>query len=572
MQQLISTFRGFCGSIQFPLQTFTQEAHHFACPLNGRGATTQNNWGIQYIAHGTRLPLSKPSNRYVFLAGVFEWDEPAQDVACTFAQTLSGNRYERLAPGDYCGCVVGEEEVWFFQTPSSHHTIFYMCERQCVRWSTNPRHLVSTRNLDEEALLGCCEGKDLFAYSGIKRLSAGTVVHITTTSERTTPMQQIAPLVFPRDRTELSEMARLCYEVLGEATRPLASCGRTVGVLLSGGIDSSALAAALVHNGAPVVAYHLASPGAASEVADAQAVCQRLAIPLVCVNVSSDARYVSDRWHLDHPYGHAGLRWFEQVADQLVQDGVSLLVTGRGGDPFFGPLYSYGLSTIFSSPVDWREKVAMAMGTLTTDWCLPALLKSIGTSSLISESSLTPSPHRVSPITSAPFFRRCSTLEVPSDAYDVCRFSPQDLVVEGTVWQPRGICVVHPYHHISVQRLAKSLPGAYRLLAYRGQKVTKPVLRLAFANSLPACTIRQRRGPWSSVPHQEYCIGQASYLAHIIGSETSQVVQRGFVDPHHLQRVLTNQQQIRAYYKAIIATTMTELFLRQFEDENVERG
>jgi hypothetical protein len=246
-----------------------------------------------------------------------------------------------------------------------------------------------------------------------------------------------------------------------------------------------------------------------------------------------------------------------------------LLATGRGGDPSFGPKLSYGLCDVFSAPIAGREKLAMVAGALSTDWLLPALIKSIrASSSLINERSLAPTVVNPYAIKTAPFFRQRS-LHPPPDPnlYDVTCFSPQDLALKSTIWQSRGMCVTHPYHHIAVQRLAASIPAAYRLLPYRGRKVVKPVLRWAFAGKLPPQAVRQRRGPWLSFPHQDYCIQQASYLAQLIGSPTSQVVQRGIVDSGQLQRVLDDHQLLRAYYKAVIATAMTELFLRQFDDE-----
>ena len=471
-----------------------------------------------------------------------------------------------LPSGEYCGCFVSQEDIWFFKTRSSNQTIFYTRDHEIIRWSTNPRQHVAAQNLNEEALAWWCTGKDSFVYKGLEVIDAGMVTHINATSTQSTLFDQITPFVFPR-RVALQDLATVCYEALRTATRPIAAAKRKVGILLSGGIDSSAVAAVLVHNGADVVAYHFHYSGAADELADAQAVFHILGIPLVIIQVSSTSDYLSEDWRFSHPYNHAGLRWFEQVADQAAQDGVTLMITGRGGDPSFGPHQSYGLYDIFSAPIVWQEKVAMTAGALSTDWLLPALLKSIWrSSSLINESSLAPTTIKQHTVTTAPFFRQRSPYSSPSaNLYDVTSFSPQDLVLESMIWQPRGICIIHPYHHVAVQQLAIGLPAAYRLLPYRGKKVIKPVLRWAFADHLPPQAVRQRRGPWLSVPHQDYCIREASYLAQLVGSATSQVAQRGFIDTIQFQWVLNDHRMLRTHYKTVIATAMTELYLRQFD-------
>ena len=122
----------------------------------------------------------------------------------------------------------------------------------------------------------------------------------------------------------------------------------------------------------------------------------------------------------------------------------------------------------------------------------------------------------------------------------------------------------HPYHHTAVQRLAASIPSAYRLIVYRGVKVTKPILRIAYADDLPPQVVRHRSGMWTSAPHQEYCLNHTSYLAQLLGTQEAQVVQRDIIDPVQLTQVLQNRQQTRRFASILIATAMTELFLRQW--------
>jgi asparagine synthase (glutamine-hydrolysing) len=156
----------------------------------------------------------------------------------------------------------------------------------------------------------------------------------------------------------LSELATLARSALCDATRPLAQARAKVGLLLSGGIDSAAVAAALASQGANVTAYHLQfGHPAADESAYAQAVCQALSLPLVIIPARTEADYLSDQWRFPHPYGHAGLRWMQLLAEQAERDGITFLTTGRGGDPAFGPLDSYGLSDICSAPITATEKV-----------------------------------------------------------------------------------------------------------------------------------------------------------------------------------------------------------------------
>src|SRR5258708_2080046 len=205
----------------------------------------------------------------------------------------------------------------------------------------------------------------------------------------------------------------------------------------------------------------------------------------------------------------------------------------------------------------------MTLGAISTDWLLPDLLQSLRPSiSLISESSLVSMAVPSSP--AIPFFRQ-QPIKQDVDIFDPMRFSPQDLVLEKTLWQPKGIRVVHPFFSPVIQHFSQSIPTAYRLLPMQGMKVTKPILRLAWAGILPPAVLRFRRRTWVSVPHQEYCIHCASDLAQLLGSKSAHVVQLGIVDPIKVHEVLSRVRDIRAWYDVLIATAMTELFLASRE-------
>jgi asparagine synthase (glutamine-hydrolysing) len=250
------------------------------------------------------------------------------------------------------------------------------------------------------------------------------------------------------------------------------------------------------------------------------------------------------------------------IAEHAKRDEVSLLTTGRGGDPSFGPLDSYGLVDICSAPIAPTEKFQMVAGAISTDWLLPDIVKSLGRfHSLINERSLSSGPQERY---QAPPFLCHQSEGVPlQEPYEQTGFSPQDLVLETSIWQPHGLRIIHPYHHQAVQYVGRRIPTAYRLIPYRGMRVVKPVLRLAFAGLLPPLILQQKRGGWLSVPSQEYCVKHIPELLELLGDEQTRVRKLGILDPQALRVVLGSHQLTRIYAKELIATAMTELFLRQ---------
>ncbi len=144
-------------------------------------------------------------------------------------------------------------------------------------------------------------------------------------------------------------------------------------------------------------------------------------------------------------------------------------------------------------------------------------------------------------------------------------FSPRDVALELSLWKPYGVRVCHPFRNVAIQALSARLPAAYRLFPYKGLKVVKPVLRLACADWLPPLVVRHRWGSWLDAPGQSFCVAYAPQLQELLGSTTSEVIRRGIVDPLRLRSVLTSETYTRANYAALLATAMTELFLRQMQ-------
>src|SRR6266496_6250110 len=188
-QELVLTYRGFCGQVQLPMQALSSTAESIG-PSQYVPVQRKENWTIQYIhssSHDILSPLPQSAaQEYVLLAGMFFCSEPLHCFVASLAQALKESRYTTLPPGEYCGCLVTEENIWFFKTRASNETVFYTRHHEGVSWSTNPRQIVSAQNLDEEALMWCCAGKDTFVYTGVEYVAAGTVVCINATSAQST--------------------------------------------------------------------------------------------------------------------------------------------------------------------------------------------------------------------------------------------------------------------------------------------------------------------------------------------------------------------------------------------------
>ncbi|WP_169314250.1 asparagine synthase C-terminal domain-containing protein [Streptomyces piniterrae] len=479
--------------------------------------------------------------------------------AAEFPQTFT----DLLAqlPAELSGCVVTPERVVIFRGLTSPDQIFFRRSRAGVEWSSDPRDLLDGRfpEFDRETLWRSCRGEDVFVYPGLGRLRSGQLVAFDPEATWTQQYERTTPMALPR-RTTLREYARLTYDLLLDETRPYAGCGdRRVGILLSGGVDSATVLAALVDHGADVIAYHMGTDDpSADESGYARQVCRHLRVPLVTVErASEDEDYFSTGADFPHPFNHVWLRSLERVADRVAADGVHILTSGLEGDMLFGPL-RYGLHDIVAGDVRRREKLRMLQGLLATRWELSRILRSARPSySLYADQAALDEVELGSD-----FLIPHPDAAPETDDLD---YAPQEQTLNLGLWRPRGIHLAKPWGGRDLRRLAARIPDAYRLIPYGGRTIDKPVLRLAASHRLPPDVWRHYGRTWLGSPDENWCLRHAEVLARILGGPDTRLTALGIVDPVRIHEVLADPRALRRNAENLLCSAMVELFLRDLE-------
>ncbi|GCE46299.1 asparagine synthase [Thermosporothrix hazakensis] len=549
---LATQYVGFDGHLQRDQLSLFQYRHAVRSTTFRQGTSLRTV--VQWLRHAEDFPLyASPYTQQdlVLFAGFFP-DLSSSRIASLISHLKQGRSHEGAhLPGEGVGCLLSPGRLFLFKSLPSNENIFYRVTPQIVRWSTNPLDLVDgVQDLDEGAIRHCCRGENVFLPRDLHVVPASQLVVIEQERVHTLPFDHVTPFSCPA-RMSLDAWAQWSRQLLLQAVQPLVSVGR-IGILLSGGIDSSAVAAALTLAGANVTAYHFsfADPDA-SEERFARALCQRLGIPLVAVPVNTgDQDSLSASWDMPHPYSHPGSIWMLQVAQQLHQDGITVLATGRGGDTLFAPATS-GLSTVLRSPISLREKGRMLLGALTTDWSTTALLRSlhpafpvVGKTSMRLEQGQQEEQRR---LRRADFLTSVDGEDVPAiTPVEAGAFSPQDTVLELSVWQPHGIRVCHPFHHKALLRFGATLPDAYRLLPRMGVKIVKPVLKWAWRHDVPSEIITRQWGSWLDAPAQSFCLTSPDRLLAWLATPESSLMRRGILDRGKLLSVLSDPRSIRS--------------------------
>jgi asparagine synthase (glutamine-hydrolysing) len=513
---------------------------------------------------GTGAVLPSPAeNEHVLLSGALA--EPATaELAARIRAALVNEHYEELRQiaGELVGCLVTPEKVYLFKTIiGNSSTIFFRRSGGTVRWSTDPADLVDDpdADIDRAAIWRSCRTEAPFIYHSMDRVRPGQVVVLDQHRTTVVEYDRIIPMALPR-RTTLPEYAEIAYELLLDAVRPYAGSGR-VGVLLSGGIDSSSVITALVDAGADVIAYHLDTDDQlADESAYARAVCEHLDVPLVSILTDDGAGFLSKSWDFPHPYSNPCYRHLEQAAERVAEDGVTFLTTGREGDILFGPL-RYGVRDVLLGDLRWREKREMLCGVLSSRWQLPDIVKScIFNTCLLADSALVSEDSRWSdfliPMPGIGGAEGCSDFD----------FMVHELTMDLTLFRSRGILLCSPMGSKSLRQLSRRFPRAYRAIPFQGRIIDKPVLRMMLARRLPDLVWRRGGRSWLNSPPQRYALRNTQLLRDLIGSPGSHLVRTGIVDPARLAKALDHPASVRYNAEALIGSAMVELFLRSVEN------
>lgn len=180
-------------------------------------------------------------------------------------------------------------------------------------------------------------------YRGVERVPGGAVVHLADGRWRTERFWR------PRYQEPLEgspeELAEVTRAELRSAVRRTTGSARDVGLLLSGGLDSTSVAASaapvLRDRGGELHAYSQVFPDfpTADESEEIAMVTEHLHLPLTALEVHGGSSLASSLEYLDRfqvpEFSATGFFW-RPLARRADADGMAVLLSGEGGDEVFG--------------------------------------------------------------------------------------------------------------------------------------------------------------------------------------------------------------------------------------------
>jgi asparagine synthase (glutamine-hydrolysing) len=274
-----------------------------------------------------------------------------------------------------------------------------------------------------------------------------------------------------------------------ELVAAVARCADTqeqVGLSLSGGLDSSCLAAALHANGITAPVFQLRADGDdGDERAAAAAVAARLGLPLTTVDVTPAA--LDALPHLtalaDQPLGDPSILAVHQVALAAAAAGVRVLLTGEGADELFLGYRRY-------AALRWLPRLPSRFATAGWSMRGPARLLRAACAEDPAQTLLEVTP---------PAFRR-SVLDGDAARQAHRSRAPARTPTEAATGDLGGYlrCDLLPKVDIAtmaagIESRCPFLAASFADVAPASRSTGKTILRAAFADVLPRATLRLRK-------------------------------------------------------------------------------
>lgn len=432
-------------------------------------------------------------------------------------------------------------------------------------------------------------------FKSIQKLAPGH--HLTVERGKVT-IQRYWDLHFTQDRWDrtFDDVVEELYELLGSTVRDHMIADVPVGVLLSGGVDSSAvLNFAVQGTGKNVKAFTIGFDG--NQVVDerpyARKVAERFGAEHHELSITAEDFWnflPSYVWHMEEPVCEPPAVALHYISE-LARKHVKVLLSGEGGDEafagypnypnmlrlerirkFLGPLArptgALGdfAGNLFGS--DRLQRYGNALGrpladhyfsrtsTPTTTFNRPAgryFSPSFlaATSKNAAASFMT---HLLRPMENSPLLDRLLYTDTKT-------WLPDDLLVKADkITMASSLELRVPLLDHKVLEFAASLRPEHKVLGHE----TKRVLKAAFAKALPE-EILTRKKVGFPVPYSQWLSGPlASRVREIVLSDKAE--NRGYYNMSAVEQLLDAHERTSRHPKAVFSLLVVELWHRQFVD------
>lgn len=269
-------------------------------------------------------------------------------------------------------------EVWLGRDRLGIKPLVWTDHAGTVAWASEAKALAPVRPLEPDpvqavfAVAGRLERSARnTAFLGVHRLEPGHLLHVaprhSPRSRRWWSLEEVVDEAYHRELAGLDDAARADRfdRLLHAAIDRMVVSDAPLGVFLSGGVDSSLVAAIAGRSNVPPALYTADVAGTRSEAGAARVVAEHLGRGLTLAAFAT-ADVLDDwalaTWHAEAPIvTHMNALPFRRLAARAAADGTKGALTGEGADELFfgyGEIAAARIATIAGAPLAAARRMA----------------------------------------------------------------------------------------------------------------------------------------------------------------------------------------------------------------------
>ena len=473
------------------------------------------------------------------------------------ASCLRSTRGDFVAATIVNGCALLVRSLEASTTP-----LFYTTNETVVHWSTNIKDLMPDpiQDLELGPLALMAAGENYFPFPSISILPVGHCLILTENQHSMVAYDSWPPPLDLRDEP-IDTISSMIREALLNSLDIRLRNSSSVGLMLSGGIDSSSLAWALAELGVESHNFTWVAPNfrPAQEGPYALAVSQHLHQKFTGIDISKDYvsgfQLIDPEWRFSFPYPHVSFPWMKRLVDSA-SPSIDTLIWGHGGDGVF----ANGLPPRM---LDLPRHLNFFEGLWTL---LQAFALPIPTRTLVLGKEPVSIHDRRRELLRCEYYTSAAR-EAVFDTLDISEPNKTFLhsfALKTNLLNPSGIQLCEPYLDKSLMQIQKSLPPAYFHVPYGGVRVPKPMLRAAMLGRLPGTIVNRDWATNVDALLQLHLVNNVDQYRSILG-HGSILAELGIIDSVRLDGLLDSDTDTRTHMFSILINALTELWLRSLD-------
>lgn len=460
-------------------------------------------------------------------------------------------KYDYLSTikGDFLIIMFDKEKIIVFNSLESQNELFWLYENGWLKIS--PYHYKIDESIDENNLGLLCYGEGINIFKNIKVLKRGQLLTLKKNSSVCISSVETQPINSSvLCNMGLFELSEITYELIKNSIKRKICNRKNIGVMLSGGIDSSVIARVLYDLNVNATFITWASTNSLPDESKyADELCKKLGYKTNKIFVDSDIDLLPKMKAKYFPYTHSVSSWWESACLFAKSQNIDILLSGQFAG-FFDDSFSLKKCTTR------KEMLTNMIHAYSNPWFNENIFKKDKKNNIYDASNV---------------FRKMDVFTEKSQEtiihyinrsdFDEFKMRTQEYSYKLNLFEPNEIYHDTPYLDIDIISFTKALPQEAKNCYCDGQNINKILLRYAMIGKIPHDIISRNYSANLSYMTQKNLLDFLKSNNNYFDSN-SILVRKGILNVDNINDIISSKNKIQSNSMLSIAILIEDWLRR----------